>query len=86
MRRLQEALRLVEKISEKAANSSSAIARNVLRATHFDKAVLFGAEKRDTLVNIKAAAAHIRGREQSPPFNGRFFYSYAVSLVQDLRN
>lgn len=81
-----EALHLIENLSDEAASSGSSSARSARGATRLENAVLFSVEGHDILLCIEAAAAHTRGEKQSPHFNGRVFYSYAGSSLQEPKN
>lgn len=61
MQRSPGALRLDQKISDKAASRDSAVTRNAWSVTHLDSAALSIAEEQDVMLYVEAAAAHTQG-------------------------
>lgn len=88
VRRFSEALRLVDKLNDKAAGKSSSAIRGVLGTPHFDNAVFSSTDEHDALLYTEAVAALTRDRKQHAIFSVRAFYPYAALLrgVKDLHS
>lgn len=85
MRRFLRALSLIEEVNSEAASGSPVSARDIFSITRLYIAVLSIAEKYVLLLYIEAAAAGIRGRQQSLPFSEPALYFYAASLLPRLK-
>lgn len=86
MHRFPEALRVIEKLNDDAASDRFIPTRAALGVTHLHNPVLSSANEQNVLLYTGAAAAHTRARKQNAAFIGRAFYSYAASLLEELRS
>lgn len=77
-RRFPETLSSVKNLNEEPASENSGACRAGLGATQLDNA--------DVLLCIEAVASYTHGRKQHATFTGLGFYSYAASLLRDLRS
>lgn len=84
MRYFPEALQLFEKLTDKAETENSRASRGALGVSLPVKALSARAGENGVLVYIEATAEHTQKRKQNAPLNGRTFYSYVASPLQEL--
>lgn len=85
MRRLPEALRLLEKLNDEAAGKGSSATEAASGIRHLESSVLSDAAERDVLLSIEAAAAHSQGRKHNANFNAPAFYLWTSLFLQELK-
>lgn len=73
MRRVQKAMRLVEKLSDEDTGEDFSATRGVLAATDLDNAIFSSANEHEVLRYIETAAAGTRGLKHIVTFNSRAF-------------
>lgn len=69
-----------------AAYEDSSASRDAVYDTQYDTAVLSSASEHVVVPYIEAIAAHKRAWKKNAIFNGRSFYSYATSLLEEMEN